>query len=180
MRKVWFKTIRSYLKKIAPKQYESPFRLQFLTSLSVGLGLFSILFFNSQFLALENENLYLCLPFLGTYFLLFFSPSSKTSQPLSIIFGYTTSAFIAIACMNLLSNPVLAMLLALTLCLVLMRVVGVIHFPALLIVPVITHFEVHSYSYIFIPVFCDALIIVVLGLLIHPLMRKKYPYKGNS
>lgn len=75
----------------------------------------------------------------------------------------------AITSKNLLPNPVLAILLAM----------GVTHLPALLMIPVITYFQVHSYSYILIPVFCDALIIM-LGLLMHPLMRKKFPYKGNS
>jgi CBS-domain-containing membrane protein len=176
----WFKTIGSYLNKIVPKQYESPLRFQLIASLSIGLGLFSILFFNSQFLALENENLYLCLPFLGTCSLIFLTPSSKTSQPLPVIFGYISNTLLGIICVNLLSNPGLEILLTIILCLGLMRVTGLIHIPALLIIPVITFFQTQSYSYVFMPIFFDALILVLLGMLLNPLMHKKYPYKASS
>ena len=54
-----------------------------------------------------------------------------------------------------------------------MQITGLIHIPALLIAPVITFFQIHSYSYIFMPIFLDALIIILLGMPLNSLMYKK-------
>lgn len=179
MRRNWLKLFGQFLNKIVPKQYESPFRLQLIASISIGFGLFCVLIFNNLFSDLGNIGAYLCFPYLGTCFLVFLSPSSKTSQPLPIIFSYTTNAILAIVSLNFLSNSELAVSIALILSVGLMWVSKLVHLPALLIIPITVYFQLHSYSYIFTPFFSDALIIVFLGILLNPLMNKKYPFKEN-
>lgn len=174
------KFIGDFLNKIAPKQYETPFHSQLIASISIGLSLFCVLFFNAHFSDLGKMGLYLCLPVLGTSFLVFLTPSSKTSQPIPVIFGYTTNALLAVASINLLSSAELAISMALILSIGLMWVSKLLHLPALLLIPVVIYFQMHSYFYILFPVFCDALIIVALGMLLNPLMKKKCPFKAKS
>lgn len=113
--------------------------------------------------------------------LLFAVPASPLAQPWPIVGGNTISALVGVAVAQLVSDPLLAVGLAVSLAILAMSLTRSLHPPggAAALTAVIGGAAVarSGFWFPFVPVAINALILVALGVLFHRLAGRRYPHR---
>lgn len=113
--------------------------------------------------------------------LLFAVPASPLAQPWPIVGGNTISALVGVAVAHLVSDPLLAVGLAVSLAILAMSLTRSLHPPggAAALTAVIGGAAVTRAGFWFplVPVAINALILVALGVLFHRLAGRRYPHR---
>ena len=113
--------------------------------------------------------------------LLFAVPASPLAQPWSIVGGNTISAFVGVTVATLVSNPALAIGLAVALAILMMSLTRSLHPPggAAALTAVIGGAAVARAGFWFplVPVAINSLILVGLGIVFHRLAGRQYPHR---
>ncbi|MBC2773445.1 HPP family protein [Rhizobium sp. AQ_MP] len=113
--------------------------------------------------------------------LLFAVPASPLAQPWPIVGGNTISALVGVAVAQLVSDPLLAVGLAVSLAILAMSLTRSLHPPggAAALTAVIGGAAVSRAGFWFplVPVAINALILVALGVLFHRLAGRRYPHR---
>jgi len=112
--------------------------------------------------------------------LLFAVPHGPLSQPWPVIGGHTVSAIIGVACVQSISNPIIAGAVAVALAITAMHYLLCIHPPggATALTAVVGGESFHSlgYEYVFTPVLASAVTIVVIAIIFnYPFAQRRYP-----
>lgn len=123
-----------------------------------------------------THQIWLIAPLGASAVLVFAVPNSPLAQPWSVVGGNTVSALVGIACVYLLPDPLLAASMAVALAITCMFALRCLHPPGgasalLMVLAGIDHF-----SYAFMPVFVNSLLLVLVGLLYHHLSGKRWPF----
>lgn len=112
--------------------------------------------------------------------LLFAVPSSPLAQPWSIMAGNFVSAVIGVTCVKLFAAPVIAAALAVSLSIAAMFMLRCIHPPsgAVALTMVMGGPLVHEagYSFVFVPVMLNSLIIAAVALFFNNAVGRRYPH----
>jgi CBS domain-containing membrane protein len=113
--------------------------------------------------------------------LLFAVPASPLAQPWPIVGGNTISALVGVAVSQTVSDPLLAVGLAVSLAILAMSLTRSLHPPggAAALTAVIGGAAVSraGFWFPFVPVALNALILVALGILFHRLSGRRYPHR---
>ena len=113
--------------------------------------------------------------------LLFAVPASPLAQPWSIVGGNTISALVGVSVVQFVSDPMLAIGLAVSLAILAMSLTRSLHPPggAAALTAVIGGAAVARAGFWFplIPVAINSLILVALGVLFHRLAGRQYPHR---
>ncbi len=112
--------------------------------------------------------------------LLFAVPASPLAQPWSIIGGNTISAFMGVLAAHLISNPVVAIGVGVSLAIAAMSLTRSLHPPggAAALTALIGGPAVTSAGFLFplFPVCVNSVILVALGIAFHKISRRNYPH----
>ena len=113
--------------------------------------------------------------------LLFAVPASPLAQPRSVLGGNILSALVGVTCALLIPEPTLAAVLAVSLSIVLMSLLGCLHPPggAMALTAVIGGPAVSSlgYGFVLVPVALCSLLMVLAAIGINRLMGRSYPHR---
>lgn len=113
--------------------------------------------------------------------LLFAVPASPLAQPWSIVGGNTISAFVGVTVAALVSDPAIAIGLAVALAILVMSLTRSLHPPggAAALTAVIGGAAVARAGFWFplVPIAINSLILVALGMLFHRLAGRQYPHR---
>jgi CBS domain-containing membrane protein len=116
--------------------------------------------------------------------LLFCLPASPLAQPWSVIGGNVTAALIGIACAKAIASPLLAAPLACCLAILAMFLLRCLHPPsgAVALTTVLGSPAVHAagFSFAFIPVGLNSVLIVLAALAFNNLTGRRYPHLQKS
>lgn len=116
--------------------------------------------------------------------LLFAVPASPLAQPWPIVGGNTLSALVGVSVSYFVADATIAAALAVALAILLMSLTRSLHPPggAAALTAVIGGTAVTKAGFLFpfIPVAINSIILVVLGTLIHRLVRRQYPHRGTA
>jgi CBS domain-containing membrane protein len=112
--------------------------------------------------------------------LLFAVPASPLAQPWSIIGGNLVSALIGVTCVKLFHAPLLAAALAIALAIGAMFLLRCIHPPsgAVALTMVLGGPVVHAagYSFVFVPIMLNSLILATLAVFYNNVIGRRYPH----
>ena len=113
--------------------------------------------------------------------LLFAVPASPLAQPWSIVGGNTISAFVGVTVTTLVSDPAIAIGLAVALAILVMSLTRSLHPPggAAALTAVIGGAAVARAGFWFplVPIAINSLILVALGMIFHRLAGRQYPHR---
>jgi CBS domain-containing membrane protein len=109
--------------------------------------------------------------------LLFALPGSPMAQPWAVVAGNTLSAWVGIAIIQVVQEPLLAMPLAASLSILGMFVLRCLHPPAAAVALIVVLGQVMHYRYAFFPVMVDSILLVLAGAVYSNLTGKRYPNK---
>ncbi len=113
---------------------------------------------------------------LGASALLVFAlPGSPMAQPWAVISGNTLSALVGITCVNLITEPFLALPMAASLSILGMFVLRCLHPPAAAVALIAVLGNIANYRYAFFPVTVDSILLILAGALYSNLTGKPYP-----
>ena len=114
--------------------------------------------------------------------LLFAVPASPLAQPWSIIGGNTISALVGIAVAHLVPDTAIAAALAVALAIAVMSLLRCLHPPggATALIAVIGGPAVHAagFSFAFVPVGLNSVVLIATGIAFHRLSRRNYPHRA--
>lgn len=108
--------------------------------------------------------------------LVFAVPASPLAQPWSVIGGNTVSAIIGLICAHMITDPVIAASLAVSLAILAMFATRSLHPPggAMALLVVLTH-TTNPWFALF-PAFTNSLLLVSAGIVFNTLTRRNYPH----
>lgn len=113
---------------------------------------------------------------LGASALLVFAlPQSPMAQPWAVIAGNTLSALVGIACVHLMSEPLLAMPIAAATAIMGMFLLRCLHPPAAAVAMIAVVGHIGHYRYALFPVMIDSILLVLAGAIYSNLTGKRYP-----
>lgn len=167
-------------KYVVYKETLVDFREHIWTFLGAFVGIGLIAFFQSHFLAKE-ENVFLIGSFGASSVLIYGAIQSPFSQPRNLIFGHLISAFVGITVFKMLPEIIwLTAPLAVALSIVLMQITKTLHPPggATALIAVIGSEKIKSlgYFYMLTPVLTGSLILFLVALLFNNITRHRtYP-----
>lgn len=174
-------TIVETLRAFTPRMAGASFRERAIACLGalIGIGLTGLI---SGFAAGTREHLPLLVAPLGASAVLLFAvPASPLAQPWSIIGGNTLSALTGIAIAHLIPDKAIAAGIAVAAAIAVMSVMRCLHPPggaaSLLGVLGGPASASWSFSFAFMPVAVNSILLVALGLLFHRFTKHSYPHK---
>jgi CBS domain-containing membrane protein len=176
--------LRNWLKGFVPERIA----VNHTERLRAGLGAFvGILLTGLVTILIEGDAStvpYLIAPMGASAVLLFAVPSSPLAQPLSIMGGNTTAAFIGVTCAMWISSPATAAALAVSLSIVAMFALRCIHPPsgAVALTTVLGGATIHAQGYWFVlaPVAVNSLILLLVAILFNNATRRPYPHLSSK
>lgn len=109
--------------------------------------------------------------------LVFVLPASPLAQPWAVVAGNVLSALVAIACVHTVTDVALAAGLAVGLAVLVMGVCRCLHPPGGAVALLVVLNQVADWRFALLPVGLAAVLLVVTGMLWHPLGRHSYPHQ---
>ena len=167
---------------IACQHSRASLREQIISSLTASLAILTLLLF-AQYVELGLPFRMLVLASMGaSAFILFVMPHSPLAQPWPVIGGHLVSAFIGVACAQLLHNLPLAAALAVLFSVFLMYILKCLHPPsaATAMIAVLGGSEVHmlGWQFCYEVVAINAGLIVMLAIIFNNLVPgRRYPMR---
>lgn len=107
--------------------------------------------------------------------LVFVLPQSPMAQPWAVIAGNTLSAAIGIACVHLISEPLLAIPFAAATSIMGMFMMRCLHPPAAAVAMIAVVGHIGHYRYALFPVMIDSILLILAGALYSNFTGKRYP-----
>ncbi len=168
---------------VAPLHVDNKERLRAFFGVSFGLLVTAIA---SRWLFLGNfgepENTpaaWLVAPIGASAIIVFVLPASPMAQPWAVLVGNTMSALVGVVCANSIADPVIAASVAVGSAVALMFMLRCLHPPggAVALLAVILHAT--SYKFALFPVFFNAAVLVLAGVLYNNLTGRSYPHRQN-
>lgn len=122
---------------------------------------------------------WLVAPIGASAIIVFALPASPMAQPWAVMGGNTMSALVGVACANLIAEPAMAASVAVGSAVALMFLLRCLHPPggAIALLAVILH--VTSYKFALFPVFFNAMVLVMAGVLYNNLTGRSYPHRQS-
>jgi len=173
-------TIMAGLRALTPRMAGANLRERSIACLGalIGIGLAGAI---SGWAAGAEHWPLLVAPLGASAVLLFAVPSSPLAQPWSIIGGNTISALVGIAVAHLVPDTAIAAALAVALAIAAMSLLRCLHPPggaaSLLAVLGGPAAASWSFSFAFVPVALNSILLVILGLIFHRVFAHSYPHK---
>lgn len=150
-------------------------------SLASFFAIFAVGLVSSHFL--QGSGLHIMIASMGaSAVLLFAAPNSPLTQPWPLVGGHIISAFIGVACANLVQNMWFAASLAVALSILAMHLTYSLHPPggaSALTAVLGSHSEIATdFSFIFMPVGANVFLLLAMALVINNLIGRRYPTRA--
>lgn len=155
------------------------FREHLLSALGGLIALTCVLFISEWQLGLSNSAAIVA-AIGASAVLVFNAPHGHFSQPWPVLGGHLLSAIIGVSCAQVISNPLLAVPIAIAMAILGMNVLRCVHPPggATALNAIIAGDAVHQlgYYYVITPVLLNVVIVIIIGILFnYPFAARRYP-----
>jgi len=176
--------VTNWLKRFLPAAQTVRWNERARAALSAFIGLLFTYLISKQILGNSAELPFLVAPMGASSILVFCVPASPMAQPWPVIGGNVISALIAVACCKLIHDPALAAPLALALAITAMFALRCLHPPSGA-VALTTVFGGHAvsaagFSFAFLPVGLNSLLLVTMASLLNNAFHRPYPHTQQS
>ena len=173
------RSLRRWLQALQPGPAPAPARdvARFAIGAAVGIGLTALLM---RWLAVPLDlRTWLVAPLGASAVLVFALPASPLAQPWAVVLGNTLSALVGVLCVTLVPDTALAAGLAVGLAIALMCLCRCLHPPGGAVALLAVIGQVTQWQFALLPVGLDALLLVGVGMLWHPLGGRSYPHQDS-
>lgn len=168
---------------VAPLHVDNKERLRAFFGVSFGLLVTAIL---SRWLFVANlgglantPSAWLVAPIGASAIIVFALPASPMAQPWAVLGGNTLSALVGVVCANAIADPAIAASVAVGSAVVLMFLMRCLHPPGGAVALLVVILHVTSYKFALFPVFFNAAVLVLAGVLYNNLTGRRYPHRQN-
>lgn len=172
--------VRSTIHRFVPEPLRVSRRERLRASVGALIGIGMTGWLSTWLFGLTSEAPLLIAPMGASAVLLFAAPASPLAQPWSIIGGNVIAALVGVTCVHLISNPLVAAALAVSLSIALMFALRCLHPPsgAIALTAVLGGPAIHALGYGFVlrPVLLNSVLLLACALLYHGLTRHRYPH----
>lgn len=120
---------------------------------------------------------WLVAPIGASAIIVFALPASPMAQPWSVLGGNTMSALVGVVCANAIADPAVAASVAVGCAVALMFLLRCLHPPGGAVALLVVILHVTSYKFALFPVFFNAAVLVLAGVLYNNLTGRRYPHR---
>ncbi len=166
---------------VAPLHVDNKERLRAFLGVSFGLLVTAIV---SRWLLVDNMGglantpaAWLVAPIGASAIIVFALPASPMAQPWAVLGGNTMSALVGVVCANAIADPAVAASVAVGCAVALMFLLRCLHPPGGAVALLVVILHVTSYKFALFPVFFNAAVLVLAGVLYNNLTGRRYPHR---
>lgn len=171
-------SIKVWLEHLVPAAPKVSFREQLRSSLGACIG---ILVTGSMGLFVAHHfgqsQLWLIAPLGASTVLVFAASASPLAQPWAVVGGNTLSALTALAVISILPSSPWTAGLAVALAIAVMYLARCLHPPGGATALLVVLTQTHTFDFVWLAVFFDSTILVLVGMLYNSLTGKPYPHR---
>ena len=168
---------------VAPLHVDNKERLRAFLGVSFGLLVTAIV---SRWLLVDNMGgqantpaAWLVAPIGASAIIVFALPASPMAQPWAVLGGNSMSALVGVVCANSIADPAVAASVAVGSAVGLMFLLRCLHPPGGAVALLVVILHVTSYKFALFPVFFNAAVLVLAGVLYNNLTGRRYPHRQN-